>query len=188
MNSASLRAKIMDKPYMCIHCGIAGTLSDQNFREHFVCNLHDLCVHYRDPFELYCFTCGDFQFCSLFDKLVGKKRGREPRPVINGSYNNKISLKEETDQIGFRGSRSHRGLLNMGSTCFMNSVLEILIHSPLISNNQQLLSHRNHCLYSNRSSSNGETSHKSEPQADSSLSFSNQCIPCELTNVLNSIL
>lgn len=61
--------------------------------------------------ELFCFRCGDYQYHSSFDRLLGHLR-----PGKLG---------------GPRGGRvSPPGIVNMGSTCFMSSVLQLLMVSP----------------------------------------------------------
>lgn len=60
--------------YHRLQCHITGTHDDKTFTEHFIDQKHFLCLRVREPFELYCWGCGDFQYSNVFDNSLGKKR------------------------------------------------------------------------------------------------------------------
>lgn len=98
-------------PWICCHCNkIFATKSEQY--DHYMENskTHYLYLSYRSlRNEIYCASCQDFQYSSLFDQYTGD--------VVNSYRKN-----------------SHRiiGFINMGSTCFLSSVLQVLLSNPIL--------------------------------------------------------
>ena len=66
----------------CLFCRLiiyslthTGVMYDEKFLQHLIERNHYLCLRFKDPVELFCSYCGDFQYCKEFDNLIGKKRG-----------------------------------------------------------------------------------------------------------------
>lgn len=70
-----------------------------------------------------------------------------------------------------------RGICNMGATCFMNSVLQTIIHNPVVLSSKSLL------LGDTMKSSNCKKHDKDASSNDSNSTISNGCIACELRNL-----
>eukprot|EP01038_Epipyxis_sp_PR26KG_P008296 gene8296-11227_t len=158
----------LDVDACCVHCGLRGKMKNETFIAHFYSDRHPICVRLQQPFELYCFGCRDYQFSSYFDHKVGNIR----HPFFAKRAKSRFGqVKVSPHQILNESSlyftstiRSSRGLCNMGSTCFMNSVLQILIHNPLLLTCSQLQICTDSCREKN-------ASHQNEPSAP--------CIACE---------
>lgn len=104
--------------------------------------------------ELYCGKCGDFQYSSLFDCSVGKKRdysncfNSEPKAIStsNVQITSESTLTTNTandNKNRFKRALRHRtkpsrGICNMGATCFMSVVLQIIFHMSLITSSPQM--------------------------------------------------
>lgn len=53
----------------CVQCCLPGDLCDYPFHKHFLDERHFLGVRVKEPYELYCDVCGDFQYSAEFDKV-----------------------------------------------------------------------------------------------------------------------
>lgn len=126
-------------PYCCITCGFIGALESLKGT---LCirGRHPACVRYVDPIEIYCFTCRDFQFSSRFDSLVGRKRCYRTKAKI------KLPTLQEYQEQQATNSIKMKGMVNLGATCFMSSVLQILLHNPLVTSSKYLKFSSEECL------------------------------------------
>jgi ubiquitin carboxyl-terminal hydrolase 22/27/51 len=98
--------------YACTHCSISGNKEEKLFRDHFKGTSSHSVVVDMALRELYCMHCQDYQYHHLFDSMIN-----HCRPGKDFMHQRrKIPL----------------GIINMGSTCFMSSVLQLLISSPAL--------------------------------------------------------
>jgi Ubiquitin carboxyl-terminal hydrolase len=116
---------------VCVECKLTGSWRDVEFREHFLREQHYIYVRYQNPVELYCSYCGDFRYSDHFDNIIGRKRGRKSDPP-------RIALRQNWLRQLLSKYRQPRAIVNMGSTCFMGSVLQVLLNNPAVILSKQM--------------------------------------------------
>ncbi|RYH12592.1 hypothetical protein EON65_37840 [archaeon] len=132
--------------HICLTCGMYGDFKPRSvLRRHFHSHLHPFALRMSSPQELFCIACNDYQFCSLIDRMVGKKRSW-PECVVRREKSDSICTTESViSSSSSPRSPIPRGLVNMGSTCFMNSVLQVLCAYLPLSQHNMLIEHAHKC-------------------------------------------
>jgi hypothetical protein len=109
--------------FQCLDCDFVGSFKDSSLKRHLSAFDHHFAMRCNNPHELYCFKCQDFQFSSVFDRYCKKKRSRST--LLQASM---------SKRVGNGGGKyaQIKGLCNMGATCFMSSVLQVLMKNSVL--------------------------------------------------------
>lgn len=160
--------------HCCIQCGLRGKMNSNSFRSHFGVDSHSFALRSTDPVELYCVKCNDYQYCSFLDKKTGRKRTILGLSALNEQGNQVNKMPRANDP-------PPKGLLNMGATCFMNSVLQILCRTQALIQSEQLVNHPSNCPISNMGT------FEPSPMCALESQDLHACIPCEFKVVCDNL-
>lgn len=108
--------------FQCLECDFIAEFKSKRLQDHILCSGHHIIIRMNEPHELYCSACRDFQFSSVFDRFCKHKRSKSSLLQPNGN-------KRTTNGV-FCGQA--KGLCNMGATCFMSAVLQILMKNSVL--------------------------------------------------------
>lgn len=137
--------------YSCLHCIYFGC-KGQHILDHLKTSKHvialELCYG-----MIYCNSCKDFIYDQQCQAIAEKHLRKEARHLNKSvSWRPWIPSQVEMNLLRQHPKRRHvtpcssiglRGLLNLGSTCFMNCIVQALIHTPLL--RDYFLSERHEC-------------------------------------------
>ncbi|CAD6642949.1 BAH_G0041910.mRNA.1.CDS.1 [Saccharomyces cerevisiae] len=117
--------------FMCLQCGFCGCWNHSHFLSHSKQIGHIFGINSNNGL-LFCFKCEDYigNIDLINDAILAK-------------YWDDVCTKTMVPSMERRDGLS--GLINMGSTCFMSSILQCLIHNPYFIRHSMSQIHSNNC-------------------------------------------
>lgn len=131
----------------------------KHFKEHFKKTQHSFGINLTWG-HLFCAHCDDYTYdgeiLSIAESLQKDNYSIGTKPFSLKH----IDLLRSNNDIAFKNNTPVPGFVNLGNTCFLNSVLQVLMHTPMLRN--YILSDQHICPF------------VKEP---------NQCIVCEISRI-----
>ncbi|RKP37715.1 hypothetical protein BJ085DRAFT_15791, partial [Dimargaris cristalligena] len=147
----------------CLHCDFVGCWKRNHLRRHQSTSKHTLAVEFNTH-SVFCMTCGDFVYYHNFEEILRQEKFKISTVGSEGSdHDSSLASTPTAGPSPVSPCEGIRGLRNMGSTCFMNVILQAFIHNPLL---------RAHFL------SDPHNAHQCSRDA---------CIACEMDSLFNQI-
>ncbi|KIJ52615.1 hypothetical protein M422DRAFT_26189 [Sphaerobolus stellatus SS14] len=142
--SCSICSMSLSRPFVCLQCSSSGCWKDSHILKHLRENDHRFAVEAATG-SLFCLKCDDIVYNSQLADVytqtllaaeekntrfqVGNKAREQYKPWIPDIQS--THLLQDVEPIACQG---RRGLLNLGQTCYLNVILQALIHNPLLRN------------------------------------------------------
>lgn len=129
----SLRTTSFLKPkYMCLNCSGSFTIGDR--KAHTEKTGHQFYMESRCR-TLFCQGCRDF----VYDYGLERLRSSTPESTLKLAQKRRFS-ESSTDELYVRSNANKRscakqgvrGLFNLGQTCYLNVILQTLLHDPIL--------------------------------------------------------
>ncbi|KIW11501.1 hypothetical protein PV08_10801 [Exophiala spinifera] len=159
--------------YTCLECSTPGSFPTLD--KHFSETKHEFAV---SPKTVYCGRCKDL----VYDPTL--LSNHKKRKLADASDEDDSYLTTNTSQRPC-GRNGVRGLFNLGETCYMNAVLQMMVHNPILASYFLGMGHPTHtCPISkepekkNDSDSEDEEEEKKEQQS---------CVACGMTEVFSDV-
>ncbi|XP_075231487.1 ubiquitin carboxyl-terminal hydrolase nonstop isoform X2 [Lycorma delicatula] len=146
--------------HSCLHCIFFGCYKG-HIQDHAKTKKHYLAVDLACG-NVFCFQCGDYIYDTELSQIAREQKDKAASSLgICSKYRKWEPTKEEVELLRKNPRRRQviqnttiglRGLLNLGNTCFMNCIVQALVHTPVLRDYFLAEQHvcqfqdQNHCL------------------------------------------
>ncbi|KAG5439955.1 hypothetical protein PCANB_000237 [Pneumocystis canis] len=135
---------VLKRSLLCLQCPHVGCWRRKHADVHVKIQNHIFAIDSYTGY-LYCFACHDFIYDVVFEKifvLVKRKLSINSLYIKNSVYlsNNDLEFSIENQDYSNDDTQviccgdGLRGIQNMGATCFMNVIIQCLVHNPIFRN------------------------------------------------------
>lgn len=158
--------------YACLSCSVAGSFSTLD--KHFASAKHEFAIT-QD--SVYCGLCQDLVYDPQLIVPAARKRKAE---TLNEEDELFISQNTNPKPCGREGVR---GLFNLGETCYMNAVLQMMVHNELLTSYFLGMGHPLHsCPISKEPEKKNDSDDDSDEEEEKDQKT---CVACAMTELFS---
>ncbi|ELU40071.1 UCH domain-containing protein [Rhizoctonia solani AG-1 IA] len=134
----------LPRPFVCMDCSVAGCFMPGHITDHLRLAGHGFFMDLVSG-SVFCSDCDDFIYSSRLDQAhslallsaeeqvarfkISSSPRQQYRPwVPDGQIANDLARATQVQCSGLRG------LINMGNTCYLNVIVQTMVHNPLVRN------------------------------------------------------
>ena len=162
--------------YKCLDCTLEGSFSI--FGNHYTKTKHAFATSEKST---YCAQCKDMIYDPDFVLEGARKRNLAQVSEEDAAF---LAANTSTRPCGREGVR---GLFNLGETCYMNAVLQMMVHNPLLASYFLGMGHPVHlCPISNQADIKNDSD--SDDDDDDKEKEQKACVACGMTEVFSDTL
>ncbi|RMZ85408.1 hypothetical protein DV737_g800, partial [Chaetothyriales sp. CBS 132003] len=164
--------------YTCIDCPVSGSFA--YLGRHFKKSQHEFAI---SSVSVFCGQCNDLIYHPAITRMPPTVKKRK-LAQYHEDEESSIAANTSARPCGREGVR---GLFNLGETCYMNAVLQMMVHNPLLASYFLGMGHPVHLCPISRDQDKKNESDSEDDESSTEKPEQKTCVACGMTDVFSDI-
>ncbi|RMZ82260.1 hypothetical protein DV738_g1904, partial [Chaetothyriales sp. CBS 135597] len=164
--------------YTCLDCPVSGSFAYLGL--HFKKSQHGFAI---SSMSVYCGQCNDLIY---HPSITGVPATAKKRKLAQYHDEEESTMAANTSARPC-GREGVRGLFNLGETCYMNAVLQMMVHNPLLASYFLGMGHPVHLCPISRDQDKKNESDSEDEELVTEKTEQKTCVACGMTDVFSDI-